>query len=806
MQTSSFVRPFRREPTTLVAAIVILAFVSGAGIMVFALVDATLLKPLPYHDPERLVRIEAERGGQEADLSMRELQDLRERTELFDGLAAYVPPRGGYTMNDGDGPPHEASAVLVTHNLFSVLGVGLARGTSFPASYDLERSFGIVLNDRLFRARFGGDEAVLDQTLTLDGAPSYTVFGVTPEGFDFPFRSDLYRSIFINERSPNLNDRSVRRVRGIGRLATGVSLAVAQDRVAAVGRQLAAELPDSNSGVELRIVPLERALLGNLRPYLIILSAAAGLLLLIGSVNASNLLLTRALNRERELAVRAAIGASRARLALELLLESTRIALLGVVGGLAIGALGVALVDRLVRVELPSWVALRMDASVLPVALAAALALGLTVGLVTALRLSRVAPEVCLRSDRGGFGSGRQRNLVRGLLMSQIALALILLAAAGTLLESFRRLAEQDFGFEPESVLSFKVNLPWFTYSRSEPERAQTFHDRVLEGVSAIPGVRGAALTSDLPFSEGAAGYDLEILVEGQGEDEAEANPLLRSAVVSLGYFETMGVAVLEGRVFDSRDHAEAVQVALVNRAVAERFWPGESALGRRLKVRDGDGSWLEIVGVVDDIRRVARDSRWQEGLHLYRPRLQEVPMNVHYVARVAGTDPSTLVKGVERIVWDADPLQPIWDVETMTHRLETQLWRERTVAWLAGAFAVAALLLAAVGLFAALAESVRRRRREIGLRMAVGAAAHDIARLVLREAGVILAGGLGLGGLGLLLVVPRLARGSVFLEPPSLAQCLQTMLLLALLAAIFAALPTWRALRVDPTINLRAN
>ena len=797
-------RRFRREPVSVLFTLSILALVTGAGAVVFTLVDAILLDPLPFHEPQRLVRIETLRGGAPADVSMLELEDLRRRTDVFEDIAAYRPPSGGYTLSDGEGPPYEAPAVLVTHNLFSVLGVDLARGTTFPSSYDLERSFGIVMNDRIFRGRFGSDDAVFDRVLTLDGAPNYTVFGVMPPGFDFPVRSELYRSIYINERSPNLVDRSVRRVRGVARLAPGVSFEQAHRRVADVGRMLAAELPDSNAGVELRVVPLADALIGNVRPYLVILGAAALLLLLIGSVNASNLLLTRALGRERELTLRAALGSSRSRLAGSLLGESLLISTAGVAVGLFLGQLGLKVVNSLVRFELPSWIRLSMDASVVGFAVAAALLLGLATGLLPALRLSKVDAAGILRSGRHASRSPGQRRIVRALLVVQVALALVLLAGTGALLRSFRDLVHESFGFHQEDLLSFKVNLPWFLYSRSNPESTYAFHHQVLEGLAALPPVESVALTTDLPFTEGSEAREVRYVAEGQADAEIEANPLLRATIITPTFFGTLGIPLLRGRPFTTADHAEAPRVVIVNQAVAQRFWPGEDPIGRRLRLDEPDSKWSEVVGVVGDVRRAARDSRWHLGYNVYSPEAQVVPMNVHYVLRVAGVDPTALVRDVEQVVWAADPKQPIWDVRTMDERLDVHLWREHTVTWLAGAFAVGALLLAAVGLYAALSESIRRRRHEIGLRMAVGADSADISRTVLRDTAWTLAGGAFLGLAILVTLVPWLAGATVFLEPPTWQQVSGAVTLLVLLAALCVLHPVRRALVVDPAVTLR--
>lgn len=798
-------RRLRRDPVSALFAVMILALTTGAAALVFTLVDALLLDPLPFADPDRLVRLEAKHGGVLGQLSMRELRDIGERTELFTDIAAYKPPRGGYTMGSA-GSPTQASAVLVTHNLFSVLGVAPAIGSSFPATYDLERSFGIVTSHRLFRSQLGGDVDRLDEVLTLDGAPNYRVFGVMPAGFDFPIRTDLYRSIFINERNPNLEDRAARVVLGVARLAPGFTAETARVALASLSKQLAADHPETNRGVELRLTPLEEVYSGDIAAYLWILGFGVGVLLAIGCVVTSNLLLARALPREAELALQAALGASRARLSIQILADGLLLCSAGAALGLGLAYAGLRMLPALVRFDLPTWQTLEIDGSTVIFLAWLALAITLVAGVVPALRLSRVAAAEALQaSGRGGTFDRRQRTLSRLLVTFQGALAFVLIAVTATLVGSFHDLARTDFGFAPEKRLSFKVNLPWFLYSRREPAKLDNFHREVLAGLERLPAVEGAALTSDLPFTEGAAGRLLPFVAEGSAPADVESHVRLRRATISPSLLEVLDVPLLEGRAFTIDDRQDTRPVAIVSRGAADRLWPGESALGKRLRdAEDADAPWREVVGVVGDVRRVLVASAWQQAPALYLPAAQTHPANVHYVLRFAGIQAGTLAREAERVVQQVDPLQPIWDVETMTLRQDSQLWREKAVTHLVSVFAVAAVLLAVGGLYAVLVQTLRHRRHEIGVRMALGADSGTIANLMLAAAGRVLLPALALGGLATIAVFRWLASLVPFFGAPSAPSLAGTGGGLAALTLLAVLVPAWRAAKVRPSIALR--
>ncbi|MEM9597010.1 MAG: ABC transporter permease [Acidobacteriota bacterium] len=801
-------RPFRRlrrDPLSASLVVAILAVTLGSAALVFTLVDALLLDPLPFREPDRLVRLGSELGGVSGELSMLELRDIDEGTSLFSDIAAYRPPVGGYTMGDS-GTPVQASAVLVTHNLFSVLGVAPAIGSTFPASFDLERSFGIVTSDRLFRTQLDGDEGRLEEVLTLDGAPNYQVFGVMPEGFEFPVRTDLYRSIYINERNPNLEDRSARVVLGLARLEAGVSIDTARAQLEALSGQLAADHPDTNRGVRIEVAPLEEVYAGDLASYLSILGLGVLTLLVIGCVVTSNLLQARALPRENELAVRAALGASRRNLAVEIFADGLALCFVGAAVGLALAYAGTKALSTMVQLELPTWQHLEMDASTPLFGFALALATALVAGAGPALRLARSARTHGLRPGvRVSAGPGQRRS-GRMMVALQASLAFVLLAATSTLVLGFVELTRADLGFAPDRLLSFKVNLPWFLYPRREPAKLDGFHRAVLEELEALPAAEAAALTSDLPFTDGAAAWLEPYLTEGSSPDAAESHVRLRHGTVSPTLFEVLGIPVVEGRPFDLGDRSDTRPVAVISRRAADLLWPGESAIGKRLRpAQYPEATWVEVVGVVGDVRRQLTSSAWQEAPTLYRPAAQHHPANVHYVLRVRdGFAAEILRRDVEQVVLGVDPLQPIWDVDTMDRRFDTLLWRERAVTWLVSFFAAAALLIATGGLYALLAQSVRQRRQEIGVRKALGADAGTLVRWVMADAGRIVILALALGGLASFIVLRWLAHLLTFLDRPSPLVLAFTAGGLAAVTLLAALSPAWRAAKVAPTTALR--
>ncbi|MEM7049295.1 MAG: ABC transporter permease [Acidobacteriota bacterium] len=800
----ALVRPYRRRPGAALLIVFTLALGIGANAAVFSAIDAILLRPLPFAEPDRLVVVEAVRGGEAGPLAMREVADLEERRDLFQQVAAFLPD-SSYTLS-GQGEAEKLPAILMTHDLISVLGIDLLYGEPWPESFDRERNFGILLGHRVWKRKFGGRPDVVGTTVALDASPtytpSYTIYGVLPEGFEFPEDTAIYRSIFISRFFPNIEDRNARQVVAVARLASGVGVEEARQGIVALGQRLTQEYPDTNRGVGLQLSPLRERFLGPVRPYLFLLFGATVAVLLIACVNVANLLLGVALSRDREMAVRAALGAGRRRLAAQVLGEGLVLAAVGGVVGLAaavpaLNLLRLALADRL-----PLWMNLSLDGRALIAAAVLSLVAGLGASLVPALRVSSARLHDALKEGGRGGSAGRRQTLARrALVVSEVALCLVLLVAAGLVVRTFRALMAVDSGVRTEGVASFKVALPW-TYADEDAER---FQREVLEGLLGLPGVQGSAFNSNPPLT-GIERVDRSLVrAEGQDDVEVQSNPYAFNQVISDQYFEVAGVRLVTGRAFDRRDHADAPSVAIVSQRLAERLWPGDSALGKRIRVM-GDSPeevpWQEVVGVAGDVRREGPSG--EPGFDLYWPLRQRPEAWGHFFARTTASA-EALYGPVREVVAGVDSGQPVLDFRTLEQRVLDSVWRERLTGTIFGIFSALALVLAATGVFGVMSYLVRQRRRETGVRMALGARRRDVLTAVLREALILVAVGVAAGALAALVAVQGL-RGVLFgvapWDPGAFAAGAVTLAIVGLLAALGPAL---RAIGADPAEVLQA-
>ncbi|MDQ3803685.1 MAG: ABC transporter permease [Acidobacteriota bacterium] len=795
-------RTLRTRPGFAAVAVLTLALGIGANTAIFSVVNAVLLRPLPYEDPERIVRIggtNQRRGAALGSFSPQDFFDWRERANVFEALAAYD---GWSPSLTGAGEPERVEAARVSPGFFGVLKVSPALGRDFlPAEEQRGNHLSVILSHPFWQRRFGGDPRVIGRSLTLNGH-GYTVVGIMPAGFAGPkfTGGDFEQAELWAPFAPDLSQwtRDGRSVdAAIARLKPGVSLAQAQAELDAIAAQLQRQYPDTNAGIGAAAASLHEQAVGAIRPALLTFLVAVGLVLLIACANVANLLLARAAARQKEIAVRMALGAGRARIVRQLLTESVLLAGLGGAAGLLLALWATSLLVALGSDAIPRPDEIAVDARVLGFTLGVSLLTGIAFGLAPALAASR--PDLNETLKEGGrsqtFGRGRKR--VRGVLVvSEVALSLLLLIGAGLLVKSFVRLRRVDPGFDPRHVLTMNAFLPGARY----PEEWQhaAFFEKVLERVRALPGVESASVVSNLPVS---GNYDrISLYVEGQTPAAREDIPDAERYMVDAEYFKTMRIPLLGGRPFNDRDTAEAPPVVIVNESVARRFWPGESAVGKRVRT-DPSRPWLTVVGVVGEVRHYSLEAA--PNMQLYLPHRQVPSQVMTFAVRSAG-DPGAQAAAVRGQVWAVDKDQPVYDVRTMGQLLSESLAQRRFTMLLVGVFAGVALLLAAVGLYGVMNYAVAQRTHEIGIRMALGAQRGDVLRIMLGQGMALTLGGVGLGlvaAAGLTRVLESLLYGVSALDPAVFAGVTFILIAVAFLAC---CIPARKATRVDPIVALR--
>ena len=800
-------RSLRRAPSFAAVAVLTLALAIGPNAAIYSAVDALLLRPLPFPAAERLVRIESVRGGEAGSVSYREVEDFRALDRIFVGVAKYTD-QGQYNAS-GDGRPEELPSTITTHDLFRVLGVLPRLGAPWPAALDRTRDFQLVVSHELWQRRFGGDPRIVGRSMTLDGAPGYTIVGVMPPGFAFPVRSDLYRSHGISPDAAAYEDRGNRGGWAVARLRDGVTLAQARQALDALAGRLEREYAASNTGVGYRVTPLRDLYAGDARPYLLLVLGAVALVLLVASANVANLLLARVFDREREIGVRLALGASRWRAVRLLLVESVVLATLAGALGLGLGALGVRALATLVRAELPRWLSIELSGGALLFTAAIALAAALLASVLPALRIGRGELAPVLRSGggargaRGASGGVRQRRLRSALVVGELALAVVVLVGAGLLLRSFQALVRTPAGFDADALLTFRVELGWRAYPGLEA--TARFHRELLARLGALPGVQTAAMLDNLPLS-GRPRTDAVIALDGQATEAQRANPYVNVRVASPGALAALRVPLVRGRFLAESDADSAPAVVVVARATAARLWPGRDPLGARLLVGSADSTerpWRTVVGVVDDVRHDALSA--PPALDVWVPYAQWRSGGAYYLLRTRG-DPLALARRAPELVWAIDPDQSFFDVRPMRDRIADRVWVPRLAGVLFGGFGALAAALAALGVFAVLSYGVAQRTRELGVRQALGAAPGDLVRLVFGEGMrlALLGGALGLGAaVGLAVLLRHLLHGVGPLDPPTL---LAVPAILAAVAGLACWIPGRRAARVAPADALRAD
>jgi len=793
-------RTLARDRSFTFTALLTLGVGIGASTAIFSIVDGVLLRPLPYGDADRIVTLwQHDRGAgiERDDVSSANYMDWRDRAErTFERLAALEPSGLDWLGPDG---PEEIDAYLVTSAFFEVMGATPVLGRTLRPE-DFREDGGlkaVVLGHRIWRDRFGADSTLVGSTLTLNDQP-VEVAGVLPPAFEYPPGNQVYAPRVFSESARQ--SRAANYFRVVGRLREGAGVEAAQSEMDAIATRLAAEHPDTNAEIGVTVVPLERQVLGSVRPAMLVLLVAVILVLLIACVNVANLLLARGARRRRELATRAVVGAGRRRLVTQLGVENLVLAALGGGLGVAVAVWAVSSLKSLAPAGLPRIETVSVDLRVLGFAIGVTALTSLLFGFAPLLQAARLDLRGQLgeggRSTAGGGSSSRLRD---ALVVAQVSLALVLLAGAGLMAKSFVRLLAEDPGYETDDVVAFTTQA-WRFYPTA-PDRIQ-FVRQATTALEAAPGVRAVGMTSGLPLSEGIYAERATYTVIGEAAPRPGQEPSARGAAVTSGYFGVLGIPLIAGRLFEDTDDADAPRVVLVSEALARRHWPAGDAVGKRMAVSFASPpAEAEVIGVVGNIRHQGLDDAPSPAL--YVPHAQHPTGAITFTLRTA-SDPGAALTALKDRVWALNPAISLTDTGTLEGLLDDTLRPRRFYLVLLGLFAAAALSLAVVGIYGLISYAARSRTSEVGIRMALGARAETILALFLSRGGRLVALGLA-GGLAASLVLSRYLESLLYeVRPNDPLTLISITALLGIAGLAGTWIPARRAARIDPARTLR--
>jgi putative ABC transport system permease protein len=794
-----------KDPWFTSVAVLALGLGIGVNSTVFTFVNAVLLRGLPFANADQIVHINSRNTAEGNDLgvSYPDYQDWRTQARSFASLAGYQP----ITMNISDRghPPERASGVRVTATAFGIIGERPVKGRDFQDGEDRKSAEPVVLlGHGLWKTRYGSDPNIIGRSIKINEVPT-TVIGVMAEGMKFPNNADLWVPLAPDAE---MERRDVRRMNLFGRLAPGVSLKQAQTELTAVAKALEQQYPDTNKAIDARVMTFnDRFNGGPIRAVFLALMGAVGFVLLIACANVANLLLSRSARRSREIAVRIALGASRGRVIRQLLVESTLLACLGGVLGLLLSLVGIRLFDMAVAdVGKPYWIRFTMDATVFGFLVAVCFATGLIFGIVPALQVSKTnLNEILKEGGRGNAGGRRARWLASSMVVAELALTIVLLAGAGLMIRSFLKMYSMDLGVDTSRMLTMRLQLAEKKYPT--PEQRRLFYDALLPRLSAVPGVAAASITS-APPSAGAGSRQLEI--EGRPAADPKKLPEVTTLFVSDTYFDTLDVTMRQGRTLRETDGKPGSEGVVVNARFASQFFPGEDVIGRRIRLKPGgrgpdtqqEKPWMTIIGVAPTVRQRNVEEIDPDAVAYLSYRL-EPPTGTAILLRSQG-DPGSLTSAVREAVQATDPDQPVFNVKTMDQLFAQNRWPYRVFGTMFTIFAIIALVLAAVGIYAVTAYSVTQRTQEIGVRMALGAQAGQVSWLILRQGLVQLTIGLVLGMAGALAAAPVLRTLLVQIKPSDPVTLIGIGLIFTAVTICACLIPARRATRLDPLTALR--
>jgi predicted permease len=798
------VRSLLKHPGFTAIVVLTLAVGIGASSAIFSVVNTVLLRPLPYRNADRMVVIqELDPAGKRTQVTPANFLDWRAQNTVFEQLAAILTRPANLALAD---QAERIDFAMTSANFFSVFGTEPARGRFFiPADEQAGHAPIVVISHALWQRRFGADESLVGRPITLDGN-SYTVVGIAPAGFQYPNKTDVWVPPF--KLAPTINERmDPTQVRGFGMLATvallkpGMTVNHAAAEMETITSRLRQQYPESNNRRFNRVYSLHTYLVGDTRPMLLMLLGAVGFVLLIACANVANLLLASAATRQREMAIRSALGASRLRVIQQLLTESFLLAFAGGAIGLLMALWGVAAMTRLLPRDFPRLGEINLDWRVLGFTLFASVLTGILFGLAPALQLSKTDVQESLKeSGRGASGSLRHHRLRSLLIVGEVALSVVLLAGAGLLFRSFLQLQSVNAGFNPQQVLTMRLSPAGSKY-RLDADYIK-FYNEVIQRAAAVPGVQAVGAINILPLGKGPfAGFR----IEGRPPLTTDKWPGANYRTVSSDYFQAMNTPVVQGRAFNDRDTETTPLVMIINQALARRDFPNENPIGKRINLGNTDAQgqpvWFEIVGVAADVRSI--ELREPAAPDFYLSALQDSFPNMFIVLRTS-VEPTSVAASVRQIAAEVDSSAAVSDVKTMEHIVDEAVTQPRFNVFLLGLFSGIALLLSAAGIYGVTAYSVTQRTHEFGIRMALGAQVGDVLRMILRQGMLLISLGIAVGliaSFALTRLLRTLLYGVSVTDPGTFVAITLLLMFVALLACY---IPARRATKVDPLTALR--
>ena len=799
-------RVLRKNPGFAIVAVLVLALGIGANTAIFSVVNAALLRPMAFRDPGRLVHVwhvpppKAFPGMTRFSVSVANYIDWEKQNSVFENMAIF----SGKSMNlTGNGKPEYARATAVSASFFSVLGVEPIMGRGFLPGEDQEgHDHVVVLTHAFWQAHFAGDRNIIGKQITLNEEP-YTVVGVMGPHVTYPEGQKMWVPLAWTPKE--------RAVRGehhsivVARLKAGVDIKKAQAEMTAISDRLARQYPEDDKDWGAVVVPLREDMVGDVRPALLVLLGAVACVLLVACANVANLLLARALARSKEIAIRSALGASRARLVKQLLFETVLVALAGGVAGLVVAKFSIGLIVHFLGDQLPRSTVVSLDTTVLLFTLALSVITGILAGIVPAWRLSKANVNETLKQGMGRAGDSGGNRTRAILVVCEVALSLMLLAGAGLMIRSLWNLRKASPGFETRNVLT--LSLPMSDKRYKTPEEEINFWNQLLGRIRGLPGVDSVGVVDDLPFNGGS---HQPIAIEGRPAQAMSEQPEVDVRIISTGYLHAMHIPLVRGRDFNENDTPGSVGSILISEAMAKRFWPGENAVGKRLTLSFFPGRVREIVGVVGDVKLDSVD-QVEPNSALYVPLAQVFApsdrdwrsFGLEMVVRT-NTAPDTLASAVSNAVHETDPDQALLNLMTMDQFMAESLTPQRFNMLMLATFAGVALAMAAMGIYSVLSYVVRRRVREIGIRMALGAQIRDVLRMVVFEGMRPVVAGIVIGVIAALLLGRVVSKMIYGVKPSDPVTFMAVSALLATVALIATAVPAYRATKVDPMNTLR--